>query len=391
MDWAYNLKKLKDDFEKGTKFTLFVGAGLNASKNVKLLWNDLIKQSCGYSFRRIGNNLSMNYSEINYLLQLLGVENVDIDDIISGDAGTQHEQIEKFIRHKDYATTHLPVEVQVSIIKTLLGDSYIPFLQDYLYSQCNKRKIHRAFEHYKLKHNHTSNPDRELYTLYVVARMILLNPQIESVISYNYDNFLSEAACYLIKHANDFFTSEEIKFLSKRYKLESTEKLYDVVPVVDYGTQNMCVKKKEWSIVPIYHVHGYIPSPDEEQYINAPKIILSMDEYCSTMRGDVDGSIAIQEQAIVTSNSLFVGLSVTDLSTKRILSLASENRRKNSIYILDAYYRNSHDSSRNIVSILRQIKNSYLESLGASFIDCDRGFEYLFDEIATIKDRTIIN
>lgn len=392
MDWTYNLKNLKKDFKEDKRFTLFVGAGLNASKNVKLLWNDLIKQACGYSFRRIGNNLSMNSSDVKYLLQLLGVEKIDVNQIVTDQDSNVEDSISDLLRHKDYTTTHFPVEVQVSIIKTLLGDSYIPFLQDYLYSQCNKRKIHKAFNQYTINKNHEAANGNELHTLYVVSRMILLNPQIEKVISYNYDNFLSEAALYIFRNAKRFFTDKEIEFLISRYGLGSVADFDTFIPVIDYGNDwEITEFKSNRRVTRIYHVHGYIPSPDEMQYLEAPRIILSMDEYCSSLNGDSNGFIAIQEQAIKSSNCLFVGLSVTDLSTKRLLNSAHENGKKYAVYILDAYDKSlqSTDSYQKISSILRQIKNSYLETLGASFIDCDKGFEFLFNEIATIKDKSI--
>lgn len=393
LDYHRNLSLLKSDFDNGKRFTLFIGAGINASKSVRLLWKDIVGESCSYAFRRIGDNLNLRLSDTQNLLSILGIEPIDWNDneCIPNKGFISKEIFLNYLQLKEYIDTHFPVEIQVSIIKTLLGDAYIPFLQDYIYNQCNKEIIRKKFEVYRID-NQNEISEKELHTLYVVARMVLLNPQITNIVSYNYDNFLTYAICYLLNNSELFFTQCEIDFLKFRYRLEENESLEDVLPAVDVEQTNTTGKNINWRTIPIYHVHGYIPPKDELQYVDPPSIVLSMDEYCSSLRDETNWRIATQECFIQTSNSLFIGSSLTDLTTKRILGL-SENNPNHNIYMLDAYSSVSSDEFNidRAKQVFRQIRDSYLISLGVKVIDCDKGFEFLYTNIATIKDRKLQN
>lgn len=390
-DYHRNLTLLKSDFDNGNRFTLFIGAGINASKSVRLLWKDIVRESCSYAFRRIGENLNLRLSDTQNLLSILGIEPIDWNnnEFIPNRGVVSREIFLNYLQLKEYIDTHFPVEIQVSIIKTLLGNAYIPFLQDYIYNQCNKEIIRKKFEVYRLD-NQSEESEKELYTLYVVARMVLLNPQITNIVSYNYDNFLTYAICYLLNNSELFFTESEQEFLKFRYRLEDDESLDIVLPAIDVENINTTGKSINWRTLPIYHVHGYIPPKDELQYVDPPSIVLSMDEYCLSLRDETNWKIATQECFIQTSNSLFIGSSLTDLTTKRILGL-SENNPNQNIYMLDAYKSVAFDEFNidRAKQVFRQIRDSYLISLGVKVIDCDKGFEHLYDEIATIKDRKL--
>lgn len=390
-DYHRNLTLLKSDFDNGNRFTLFIGAGINASKSVRLLWKDIVRESCSYAFRRIGENLNLRLSDTQNLLSILGIEPIDWNnnEFIPNRGVVSREIFLNYLQLKEYIDTHFPVEIQVSIIKTLLGNAYIPFLQDYIYNQCNKEIIRKKFEVYRLD-NQNEESEKELYTLYVVARMVLLNPQITNIVSYNYDNFLTYAICYLLNNSELFFTESEQEFLKFRYRLEDDESLDIVLPAIDVENINTTGKSINWRTLPIYHVHGYIPPKNELQYVDPPSIVLSMDEYCLSLRDETNWKIATQECFIQTSNSLFIGSSLTDLTTKRILGL-SENNPNQNIYMLDAYKSVAFDEFNidRAKQVFRQIRDSYLISLGVKVIDCDKGFEHLYDEIATIKDRKL--
>lgn len=391
LDYHRNLSLLKADFDNGNRFTLFIGAGINASKSVRLLWKDLVGESCSYAFRRIGENLNLRLSDTQNLLSILGIEPIDWNnnECIQKNGFISKEIFLSYLQLKEYIDTHFPVEIQVSIIKTLLGDAYIPFLQDYIYNQCNKDIIREKFEVYRLD-NHNEESEKELFTLYVVARMVLLNPQITNIVSYNYDNFLTYAICYLLNNYELFFTENEQEFLKYRYRLEEDESLDVVLPAIDVENTNTTGKNIDWRTIPVYHVHGYIPPRDELQYVNPPLIVLSMDEYCSSLGDETNWRIATQECFIQTSSSLFIGSSLTDLTTKRILGLSGNNLSQN-IYMLDAYTSvtsNEFNIDR-AKQVFRQIRDSYLISLGVKVIDCDKGFEHLYAEIATIKDKKL--
>lgn len=392
IDYRQNLRLMRADFENGKRFTLFLGAGINASENVQLLWNQLISEACEHSFRMIGNNLNLKSSDVNLLLSVFGIKDIVVpQNQVSEDGKTVSRYFfNEILKLRSYASIHFPVEIQVSIIKTLLGDFYIPFLQNYLYGQCNATKIRDYFEVYKLA-NRDIHESKELYTLYVLARMILLNPQIESVITYNYDNFLSYAMSYLLGKANEFFTADEIRFLRLRYRLEENEHLCDVCPAVDVGDKFRVDQIKDWRSVPVFHVHGYIPAMNQLQNIEESSIVLSMDEYCTNWNDVYSWQITVQEKAIHTSNCMFVGSSLTDLTTKRLLNLASTRKKLHNYYVLDAHDKEFGvlDDLGKMRKVMRDIKNNYLTSLGLNVIDCDCGFQTLFDEISEICDKKI--
>ena len=71
LDYHRNLSLLKSDFDKGKRFTLFIGAGINASKGIRLLWKDIVGESCSYAFRRIGENINLRLSDTRNLLSIL--------------------------------------------------------------------------------------------------------------------------------------------------------------------------------------------------------------------------------------------------------------------------------------------------------------------------------
>lgn len=59
--------------------------------------------------------------------------------------------------------------------------------------------------------------------------------------------------------------------------------------------------------------------------------------------------------------------------------------------MLDAYSSVSSDEFNidRAKQVFRQIRDSYLISLGVKVIDCDKGFEHLYTNIATIKDKKL--
>lgn len=59
--------------------------------------------------------------------------------------------------------------------------------------------------------------------------------------------------------------------------------------------------------------------------------------------------------------------------------------------MLDAYTSVTSDEFNidRARQVFRQIRDSYLISLGVKVIDCDKGFEHLYARIATIKDKNL--
>ncbi len=381
MSYEHNLKLLKADFSTGQKFTLFVGAGINASPDIHLLWNDLIRDACLHSFRKIGNHLNLKPEETKTLLSLLGISNHSDESLLKeNNERILTQNLLRYLNLKDFVASHFPIEVQVSIIKTLLGDAYIPFLQENLYTQCNKDVIRKAFASYNISTSEIMPAN--LFTLYVIARMVLLNPQIESIITYNYDNFLTFAINHLLQNAEFFFDDKELFFLRNRYNIKHNNS-FKSLTAAESIWESSYIRILNFLTIPIYHVHGYIPPLDEFQNIDKSRIILSMDEYCASMMNPNTWNTAIQLDKMLTTHCLFIGSSLTDLTTKRMINNPSRQSSSNNLYVLDAYSKDVEIGTPRIT--LRKIKDSYLESLGVKVVDCDTGFTDLFKQIHSIS------
>lgn len=394
------IKKLKESFRNGEKFVLFVGAGQNAGANVRLLWGDLIREVSRIAFNNFFHELNARPDDIHAIMEAMGIRNKKSKE---GECAIiQDSDLTKFIN------THFPVEVQVSMIKNLLKDQYIPELQKQLYDECNYRVIKEIFSkiyavkggnpaNYKHPHDKNPNEGKDLYTLFVIARMILLNPQIESVITYNFDNFIRQAVRVLLKYRKDYFSETEQKFLEQRYALfvKDGKDLSDCINVVDVHDNEY---NSEWRIpvgaFPVYHVHGYIPDPTEEEIVHTPNIVMALEEFVEQQTDGLSWQDAVQIKAFRDSNIIFIGCSMTDLTMKRMLNFAHTSDYHNNIYILDASH-NSDESDKQAnnelsrrKSILNQLRRRYFESLGATFIYCQDGFNALCD---TLHDITYSN
>ena len=122
--------------------------------------------------------------EMNIIRQGLNKKSLD----------NQNKFFSDLLRINETLDYELTQQIKASIVKEILGDNYIMAIQKFLYSQCNKRLIRRKFqEAYSLKNKEKEKKTYPFYTLYTMARMIILYPYIKAVVTYNYDNFLKES------------------------------------------------------------------------------------------------------------------------------------------------------------------------------------------------------
>lgn len=395
------IKKLKESFKNGEKFVLFVGAGQNAGANVHLLWSDLIREVSKISFSNIFHEFNAASEDIRAIMEAMGIKKKEQDDK-NGTANIlefdPEYELAKFIN------THFPVEVQVSMIKDLLKGQYIPELQKQIYDECNYSIIKESFsEIYAGKNRgpanfiHRSgdnqNEGKEFYTLYIISRMILLNPQIESVITYNFDNFIRQAIKVLLKYKEDFFSEKELAFLQQRYSLfvKNGGIFHNEIKVIDVHDNEY---NSAWKIpvgsFPVYHVHGYIPDPREEEIVDSPNIVMALEEFVEQQTDGLSWQDAVQVKAFRDANIIFIGCSMTDLTMKRMLNFAHSSGYHNNIYILDAFSGPKKDDSQDKIDFLRRkdllnkLRRRYFESLGATFINCPFGFKVLCDTLYEI-------
>lgn len=412
--FSVQMKKLKRSFKEGDRFVLFVGAGQNGGHNVHLMWNELIKEVSKISFRNLFQEMGVNYTDIHTIMQALDIEpTVDcqsLDNSVGVSDNTDSKRSSFDIKLVKYLNTYFPLEIQVSMIKDLMKDHYIPALQSHLYSECNYDVIKESFSKlYSNKKNpptdfdHLSDYNRfypgeeesknkgygkELYTLFTIARLILLNPQIESVITYNFDNFIRQAVRVLVSSPEKYFSKAEIDFLCKRFCWVGSEedKLSDKIKVMDVHDNTVGISGNiPLNYFPVYHVHGYIPDPNEEEIVKTPDIVMALEEFVEQQTDGLSWQDAVQVEAFRNSNIIFIGCSMTDLTMKRMINFAHARGYNNKIYILNATYDSKRIHNKKDIDLARQkgildqLRRKYFESLGATFISCPNGFNSLCD------------
>lgn len=142
----------------------------------------------------------------------------------------------------------------------------------------------------------------ETTTLYQTA-MLILKTEINTIITYNYDNFLEYAMEDLKEKFSEF---EKTKIKYHTYEKYNRDRL---VPNVFDVHKN---------IKHIFHVHGYIDivNPDGEK---ANNLILSESHYNIIEKEVYNWVNSVQINTITSQNTLFVGFSANDYNFKRII------------------------------------------------------------------------
>ena len=410
------MKQLKQAFKDNEKFVLFIGAGQNGGANMHLMWNQLIGDVSRTSFRQLFQSLGEDPNDCHAIMEALGIySNKCQTDNTGKDNNNDKQKSEESNVNADllkYIHTYFPIEIQVSMVKSLMKGHYIPALQKKLYSECNYTEIKKSFKHryrYELKTDnqsyiHYDNDDsikdiKELYTLFTIARMILLNPQIESVITYNFDNFIRQAVRVLLKNPKIYFSVDEIEFLEKRFWFVDNPEsnLADKVLVKDIH-DNKISKSKNVGLFyfPVYHVHGYIPDPDEEEIVEMPHIVMALEEFVEQQTDGLSWQDSVQIDAFRNANVIFLGCSMTDLTMKRMINFAHTNGYSNKIYILSAKQtkakqtkdKQANDEKKKIterqIAALEKIRERYFEELGATYITCPDDYNKLCDALTDI-------
>lgn len=208
--------------------------------------------------------------------------------------------------------------MKAAILKQKLGNSYIPVIQHWLYSHCNRRILEDSYPYYA---HYCQNPDSNyikkvpFFTLFLIADLILSINSIRAVITQNYNNFLREAIKILQDNA------------------DATCHYRELVPIDVYDG---------WKEDPyvddrflIYHVHGYIPSPSEMM----PKpesnhIVLSDEEFHLLGKNVYSWQNATQLHFFTHYTCLLLGLSLNDLTTLRLLRYANLENSGEKVYWL---------------------------------------------------------
>lgn len=431
------MKKLKQAFKEGEKFVLFVGAGQNGGANMRLMWHHLIGDVSKISFRQLFQELDVNIKDSHAIMEAIGIysnngkseeaknakdtsvkfheskniseqdkrkeDKEDRTNSVIDEPQTTKEEIDPELMK--YINLYFPIEIQVSMIKSLMKDHYIPALQQKLYNECNYREIKKSFwTRYKykidedtkrvtyiryIKDEVSTHESKELYTLFTIARMILLNPQIESAITFNFDNFIRQAVRVLLKYRDTFFSSDEIEFIKKRFWFldDKEESLHEKVLVKDIHDNGISRSKNVGLFYfPVYHVHGYIPDPEEEEIVETPHIVMALEEFVEQQTEGLSWQDSVQINAFRNANIIFIGCSMTDLTMKRMINFAHTNGYTNKIFILSARNPKSNENSSTQMQIdaLEKVREKYFEELGATYITHPGEYNDLCDALCEI-------
>lgn len=217
--------------------------------------------------------------------------------------------------------------MKASIIKKVLGNQYISFLQDHLYANCNKKMIEKSLD-----------PEKNI--LIAIAKLILNNDNIKAVVTYNYDNFLSTAIKLLAESKGDNFR--------------------EIAPIDIYRSIQMLSPDKH--SFPIYHVHGFIPPPDQAQISQAENVVLAYDEYFNNIMEPYSWQTTTQLHFLNNYNVLFIGASLDDWNMLKALSFS----KKYSVAVRHfAIFNNKfYKEGTNRAMFINRLKSSALEEVG---------------------------
>lgn len=307
--YEHQFESLTEDFNTGRPMILYLGAGINAAPNVDMKWAALL----------------------NHLKNATGLSTDDLASL-----------------------NNLQMDLLTSVLKYRLGVSYIPIIQDFLYSQCNQDILEEAYKKYVLfKYGALKLWEVPFYSLFVLAELIVeKRNNIKAVVTQNYDNFLSEAIFLVQSESENKIMPIEV--------FDGMERWHDCD-----------------NTIRIYHIHGYIP-PLYEVMPNPQDnhIVLSQDEIFDMQRNVYSWRISVQLQFFSHYTCLITGLSLTDMSTLRMISYSDKDRKTERLYYLTAQSNVKHVQNDGDSLLL-----SYYDHIGLNVIDNQLGYYPLYKDL----------
>lgn len=252
-------------------------------------------------------------------------------------------------------------DLQAAILKDRLGSSYIPIIQNWLYSRCNRKLLEDSFDSYDSYRNGQKELDKVPFgSLFALAEIILLQNSIRAVITQNYNCFLTDAIKILIEHNK-----------GKRFPYRNIQP----IDVYDGWREEKFVE----NVFMIYHVHGYIPPASAIQpRPESNHIVLSQEEFHELSKNVFSWQNTTQLHFLTHHTCLFIGLSLNDMTTLRMLRHANLEKSSERVYSLMAATK--HDEKERVEIMM---KMRYFESQHLHLVFEPNGYPFVYHRLRT--------
>lgn len=248
-------------------------------------------------------------------------------------------------------------DLKAALLKQKLEGGYIPIIQEWLYKRCNKTILEDSYQQYdQYRKGLCAINNVPFYPLFVIAESILLQHSIRAVVTQNYDNFLSETIKILLDHNQD-----------NRYPY----RVINPIEIYDGWMEEKFVD----NVFFIYHVHGYIPPTSELKPKPASNhIVLSQEEFFELGEHVFSWQNATQLFFLTHHTCVFLGLSLNDLTSVRVLKHANLEKSSEKVYVLTALASDADLEARTALFM----RAKYFETQAVYFLCDEQGYPNLY-------------
>lgn len=263
------VEKAKDAI-KNDRISLFLGAGVSMSAGL-VNWSDLLEQ--------LSTKRGLNSIQNKYFI---------VDEIIKGRRIIDsYEQAEKHKKKEELKKLKNEIRQESNIQKEKW------FSKLYKYISQDKALPNEFYNDMRDILYANNKPKKELIESIVE---LIKNTQVESVITYNYDDLVEQE----IKKSNN-----------------NAYSVYEKSRPIDANT------------VHVYHVHGFIP----QKGLWSP-IVLGEKEYHKIYQDSYNWSNVEQLHALNSSTCFFIGLSMTDPNLRRLLDISKDGGEEEAVHYI---------------------------------------------------------
>jgi hypothetical protein len=229
---------------------------------------------------------------------------------------------------------------RATLAKEILGRNYLPIF---------RRELYRNYDVKEFREDSANDSRRA--TIFSVARLCMPPSTVHAVVTYNYDQFLED----LLGGPEDLRAG----ILSGR-------------PVNYVGEGRL----------PIYHVHGFLPSPGNPALGPDRDVVLSYDEYFKNVLEPNSWQTVTQSFFLMNCACLYVGTSLTDWNMLRMLRNTMLYSSNDSRYLLvcDRSIRREGPATAEL-----RVRATELRQVGVRLIYAGRDFADFSTRIDDLK------